>query len=163
MANLKSLLDKALADDFDPDNPNIPKNKFYNCQIGFAHICGYSGGSGDRCGERKTDFCWCPEPTINFLQIEMWGAGGGAAGVCCCMWGFAAGAGAYARINCIDVRTCKRCYRFCIGPNLLFQKNVDTEVVTILIVVDTRLQDGTPNWHRAEGGASEYFPKFLTV
>ena len=59
MANLKSLLDKALADDFDPDNPIYPKNKFYNCLIRFVLIRGYSGGSGDPCGERKTDFCWC--------------------------------------------------------------------------------------------------------
>lgn len=160
MANLKSLLDKALAEDFDPDNPNIPKNKFYNCQVGFAHLCGYSGGSGDRCGERKTDFCWCPEPSINFLQIEMWGAGGGAAGVCCCMWGFAAGAGAYARLNCIDVRTCKRCYRFCIGPNSCCSPVKECGYRGCKTYhVDgcgyMTLQDGTPvTGTCAEGGAS---------
>ena len=64
MANLKSLLDKALADDFDPITQYIRRTSFTTAQVSFCSIRGYSGGSGDPCGERKTDFCWCPESLL---------------------------------------------------------------------------------------------------
>lgn len=111
MANLKSLLDKATSDDFDPNNPGMSRNKFYNCQVSFATTCGISHNR-DQC---KHEFCWTPEPDVNKIKIQMWGGGGGAAGVCCCQWGFSGGGGAYAELSEIDISNCKTEYRICIG------------------------------------------------
>lgn len=112
MADLKSLLDKATFDDFDANDPSMPRNKFYNCQVTFATTCGISHNR-DQC---KHEFCWTPEPDVSKIQIQMWGAGGGGAGVCCCSWGFSGGSGAYAELSEINVASCKTEYRICIGP-----------------------------------------------
>jgi len=56
-------------------------------------LCGY-------CTELDND-CWgdfCIEDSMQFVTLELWGAGGGGAGGCCCSWGPPGGAGAYARL-----------------------------------------------------------------
>ena len=153
MANLKSLLDKAMQEDFDPNNPSMPKYKYDDCTVAFATTCGVD----HRRDECKHEFCWTPEPDINFLRIEMWGGGGGGAGVCCCMWGFGAGAGAYSRLDCIDIRTCKTEYRICIAPPACCSPNRDCGYRGCKTYINNgylRKADGTtaaPNFC-AEGG-----------
>jgi hypothetical protein len=41
-------------------------------------------------------FCWCP-PSAGIAVIEVWGAGGSGARMCCCGWSIPGNAGAYSR------------------------------------------------------------------
>lgn len=80
-------------------------------------------------------FCWCP-PTgrAGIIVIDMWGAGGSTARMCCCGYGLPGNAGAYVRkAFCISAKqTCctfvcgvahhacrdsNLCFRGCSGPS----------------------------------------------
>lgn len=41
--------------------------------------------------------CWKVPAGVTTLVFELWGAGGSGGGVCCCMFGFPGGSGAYAK------------------------------------------------------------------
>jgi len=63
-------------------------------------------------------FFWRAPQGTNFVKIEIWGSGGSGAGVCCCMWGFPGGAGAYAYRNLCakDLGDLSGCpFEFCVG------------------------------------------------
>ena len=80
-------------------------------------------------------FCWCPPPgsRAGIVVIDVWGAGGSGARMCCCGFGLPGNAGAYVRKTfCISAKqTCctfvcgvthgacrqsELCFRGCSGP-----------------------------------------------
>ncbi len=80
-------------------------------------------------------FCWCPPTgTAGIVVLDMWGAGGSGARMCCCGFGLPGNAGAYVRkIFCISAKqtcctfvcgvahhACRQsdlCFRGCSGPS----------------------------------------------
>jgi len=63
-------------------------------------------------------FQWRAPLGTNFVKIEIWGGGGSGAGICCCMWGFPGGSGAYAYRNLCakDLGDLSGCpFEFCVA------------------------------------------------
>lgn len=63
-------------------------------ELTFVPMC---GNSQDTNYCRNLMCCWVVPPGTTCITFEIWGAGGGGAGTCCCMWGIPGQSGAWAK------------------------------------------------------------------